>query len=147
MRYVLVLQFHESYFASYGDLVKFEERLRACMPRTCEVDGHDVGSGTTNFFVFTNAPLAAHKAFRKYLGTNAVERKVRVAYREVDGEAYTNLWPFRDARPFGLMYAPEHDPFRPASKRAIPKRSKPGVSKLETLATPAKKPAKKKATR
>ena len=85
MRYVLVLQFHESYFASYGDLVKFEERLRACMPRTCEVDGHDVGSGTTNFFVFTNAPLAAHKSFRKYLGTNAVERKVRVAYREVDG--------------------------------------------------------------
>jgi hypothetical protein len=143
MEYVLVIQFHETYFAVHDDLVNFEERLRASMPRTCEVDGWDQGSGATNFFVFTNAPLAAHKAFRKFLGTNAVERKVRIAYREATGDQYINLWPFRDDRPFELRYAPEDDPFRPASKRAIPKRSKAGVSKLKTVAKPKRVSARK----
>ena len=134
MRYVLIVQFPETYFASHAELSAFEQRLVACMPRTCEVDGHDIGSGTTNFFVFTRAPLAAHRAFRKYLGTRAVERHLRIAFRPVDGQDYPNIWPFRDARPFALMYAPHDDPFRPASKREIPKRSKPGVSKLLTRA-------------
>jgi hypothetical protein len=147
MRYVLVIQFHESYFTTPKDVVTFEQRLRECMPRTCEVDGCDAGGGTANFFVLTEAPLAAHKTFRKFLGTNAVERKVRVAYRDALGSQFTNLWPFRDDRPFALTYKTEDDPFRPASKRQIPKRSKPGVSKLKTLAKPAvtssrNKPAK-----
>lgn len=131
-KHVLVLQFPESYFASHDEIVAFEDRLIACMPRTCEVDGHDIGSGTVNFFVFTDAPLAAHTTFRKYLGTRAVERKLRIAYRSMRGERYTNLWPFRDARPFRLMYPAGEDPFSAASKRKIPKRSKPGVSKRET---------------
>jgi len=134
MRYLLVIQFHETYFASHADLVAFEDRLIASMPRTCIVDGHDIGSGTTNFFVLTDAPMAAHKAFRKYLGKNAVERHVRISHRGVSGETFTNLWPFRDARPFGLIYPKGEDPFSPASKRKIPKRSPPGVSKFATVA-------------
>jgi len=134
MRYLLVIQFPETFFASHGDLVAFEDQLIASMPRTCDVDGHDIGSGTINFFVYTNAPLAALKHFRKYLGTNKVERNLRVSYREVDGEAFTNLWPFRDPRPFAIIYPEGIDPFSPASKRSIPKRSPPGVSKFETPA-------------
>jgi hypothetical protein len=134
MRYVLIIQFPQSYFTSHDDLVAFEDRLIATMPRTCAVDGHDIGSGTTNFFIFTDAPLAAHKRFRKYFHTRAMERNLRVAYREVDGEAYMNLWPFRDPRPFAIIYPEGEDPFSPASKRAIPKRSPPGVSKFVTPA-------------
>jgi hypothetical protein len=93
-----------------------------------------VGSGTTNFFVYTNAPLAAHRAFRKYIGTRAVERQVRIAFRTVNGSTWMNVWPFRDSRPFALMYERGEDPFSAASKRAIPKRSKRGVSKLVTRA-------------
>ncbi len=134
MRYLLVIQFPDTFFASHDDLVAFEDQLIASMPRTCAVDGHDIGSGTINFFVYTDAPLAAHKCFRKYLGTNKVERKLRVSYREVDGEAFTNLWPFRDPRPFEVFYPEGVDPFSAASKRSIPKRSPPGVSKFETPA-------------
>jgi hypothetical protein len=75
-----------------------------------------------------------HRAFRKYLGTRAVERQLRISYRSVRGEQYTNVWPFRDARPFRLMYPQGEDPFSSASKRSIPKRSKPGVSKRVTRA-------------
>ena len=148
MRYILIIQFPQTYFAAHADLVTFEDRLIASMPRTCIVDGHDIGSGTTNFFVFTDAPMAAHKAFRKYLGKNAVERNVRISYRSVNGGPFTNLWPFRDSRPFALIYPKGEDPFTPHSKRKIPKRSPPGVSKFATPAEPMakKKPAAKKKT-
>lgn len=134
MQYLVVFQFPESFFESRTDIGLFEEKLIASMPKTCEVDGHDVGSGTVNFFVFTKSPLAAHGHFRKYLGTNKVQKNLRVSYREVDGEAFVNLWPFRDPRPFDLTYPKGIDPFSAASKRLIPKRSPPGVSKFETPA-------------
>ncbi len=130
----MIFQFPESYFATRADIVAFQDRLTACMPRTCEVEDFDTGSGTTSFFVLTKTPLAAHKTFRKYLGTRALERKLRVAYQSLRGDVFTNLWPFRDPRPFRIVYPPGEDPFVPASKRKIPKRSSPGVSKLKTRA-------------
>jgi hypothetical protein len=134
MRYQVVFQFPETFFATHKELVAFEDKLFASMPKTCEVDGHDVGSGTTNFFVYTNSPLAAFKHFRTYLGTNKVTKDLRVSYRDVDGDTYTNLWPFRDPRPFDISYPKGVDPFSAKSKRTIPKRSPPGVSKFETPA-------------
>lgn len=134
LRYQVVFQFPETYFASHDEIVAFDERLTASMPRTCDVDGYDVGSGTINFFVHTTAPLAAHQHFRKYLGTNKVKKSLRVSYRPETGDAFTNLWPYRDPRPFSYSYPEGIDPFSPASKRTIPKRSPPGASKFETLA-------------
>jgi hypothetical protein len=98
--------------------VEFEDKLIASMPKTCDVDGYDVGSGTINFFVHTDSPLAALKHFRTYLGTNKVEKNLRVSYREVDGDAYTNMWPFRDPRPFDISYPEGVDPF--SAKRTQP---------------------------
>lgn len=122
-RYQLVIQFPHDFFASHDELIAFEDRLIGCMPRTCVVDGHDIGSGTVNFFVHTTAPLAAHRAFRKYLGTRKLESRLRIAYRELDGEAFTNLWPRRDPRPFHYLYPEGSDPFARGAKRVIPKRS------------------------
>ncbi|MEM7479078.1 MAG: hypothetical protein AAF483_29185, partial [Planctomycetota bacterium] len=134
MRYQTIFQFPESYFESLDDILEFESRRIASMPKTCDVDGYDFGSGTVNFFVDTDSPLAALKHFRTYLGTNKVEKKLRVSYRDVDGDSYTNIWPFRDPRPFDLIYPDGIDPFSAKSKRNIPKRSAPGVSKFETPA-------------
>jgi hypothetical protein len=134
MRYQVIFQFPETFFESLADLLSFGEKLELSLPRTCDVDGYDTGSGTTNFFVYTNAPLAAFNQFRKHMGTNKVEKHLRVAYREVEGEAYVNLWPFRDPRPFDITYPEGADPFSAKSKKMIPKRSPPGVSKFETPA-------------
>lgn len=122
----LVVQFAEATFSTHAALVAFEDRLRAYLPKTCEVDGHDVGSGTVNFFVYTSFPEAAYKIILR-ISTRAVQRKMRVAYRKVRGATFTNLWPRRDPRPFAYTYAPGVDPFAPASKREIPKRSPRGV--------------------
>ncbi|MGI1679860.1 MAG: hypothetical protein K6L75_14050 [Cellvibrionaceae bacterium] len=134
MNFVLVIQFPENYFESHEDVISFEEKLIALMSGSCEVDGHDIGSGTVNFFVNTNSPLNTHKIFRKYLGTNKVEKNLRISYRAVNGDSYTNLWPYRDPRPFAVIYPSGIDPFSASSKRIIPKRSLSGVSKFETLA-------------
>jgi hypothetical protein len=133
-RYLLVIQFSDRYFQDVGEIAAFEDKLVASLPRTCKVEGHELGAGATSFLVQTNAPLAAHRAFRKYIGTRAVERHVRIAFRMVKTSTWMNVWPFRDARPFALAYEPGQDPFTVASKRAIPKRSKPGVSKRATRA-------------
>ncbi|MCR9202521.1 MAG: hypothetical protein NXI04_28095 [Planctomycetaceae bacterium] len=133
-KYQVVFQFPEAFFATHDELVEFEDKLAASLPKTCDVDGYDTGSGTTNFFVHTDAPLAALKHFRTYLGTNKVEKSLRVSYRSVDGDDYTNIWPFRDPRPFDVHYPAGIDPFSAKSKRSIPKRSPPGVSKFETPA-------------
>ena len=65
MRYQVVFQFPETFFATHSDLVAFEDELTASMPKTCDVDGYDVGSGTANFFVLTDSPLAAFKQLDK----------------------------------------------------------------------------------
>ncbi|MDM5065599.1 hypothetical protein OB934_22870 [Aeromonas salmonicida] len=122
--YQLVIQFPQDFFTSFDAMVGFEEKLIASMPKTCDVDGHDVGSGTINFFIYTNYPGAAHRAFRRYLSTNAVERKLRIAYRSVEGDEFTNMWPRRDPRPFKYMYDEDENPFARGAKRVIPKRSK-----------------------
>ena len=38
------------------------------------------------------------------MGTNRVEKKLRVAFRPVDGEEYENIWPKRDLREFKISY-------------------------------------------
>ncbi len=110
MRYEVIFQFPEAFFATHDELLAFEDKLSASLPKTCNFDGHDSGSGTTNFFVTTNSPLAAFENFRTYLGTNKVEKNLRVSYREVEGDAFINLWPFRDSRPFDLVYPKGVDP-------------------------------------
>lgn len=134
MKYQVIIQLPEAFFSTHSEIVEFENNLIASMPKTCDVDGFDVGSGTTNFFVHTDSPLAALKHFRTYMGTNKVEKNLRVSYRELDGDAYTNLWPYRDPRPFDITYPAGVDPFSAKSKRSIPKRSPPGTSKFETPA-------------
>jgi hypothetical protein len=106
----VVLQLPEGFFPSFDDMVAFEDLLIRSMPRTAQVTGHDIGSGTINFFVITPYPKAALRAFRTYMGTNHVERKIRIAFRPYGVDApveWTELWPKRPKRgqsPFALWY-------------------------------------------
>jgi hypothetical protein len=100
----IVFQLPEDFFASFDDLIKFEDNFIAALPKTHDFDGHDIGSGTINFFIYTDSPEAVMRVFRKYLGTNKVEKKLRVAYRPTKGKTFTNVWPKRDTREFKYSY-------------------------------------------
>ena len=96
------------------------------LPRTVEFDSHDRGAGTTNLFFYTNHPDALYRLLLR-ISTRPVQRKMRIAYRAVDGETFTTYWPRRDPRPFDYSYSAANNPFTPASKRVIPKRSPRGT--------------------
>lgn len=125
-KYQLVVQLAGDYFKTFDDMVAFEDRLIAYLPKTHEVDGHDAGAGTFNFFIETDFRLAAFKVIKR-ISTRATERRMRIAYRTRRGTTFTNLWPRRDPRPFDYEYEDGEDPFAPAAKRKIPKRSPRGT--------------------
>ena len=79
LKYQVVLTCPESFFADTPAILAFEEKLSSSMPRTQTYDGYDTGSGTTNFIIYSNTPNAVLANFRKYIGTNKVEKKVRIA--------------------------------------------------------------------
>lgn len=99
-RYQLVFQLPQTFFPSWDAMIEFEERLISRLHRTCKVDGHDIGSGTINFFVYTRYPEAAFRTFYRHIATNKILGKLRVAYREEDDDTFRILWPRRDQRPF-----------------------------------------------
>ena len=78
-QYQIVLPFPENFFADTPAILAFAEKLSSSMPRTQTYDGYETGSGTTNFIIYSNTPNAVLANFRKYIGTNKVEKKVRIA--------------------------------------------------------------------
>jgi hypothetical protein len=61
----LVIQFRADAFRDFDALVSFEDRLIDVLGDRHEVDGHDVGSGEVNFFVFTDDAKAAFSVIRE----------------------------------------------------------------------------------
>lgn len=101
--YQLVLQLPSAALNGFDDLVTLEDGLiDALNGQSHFVDGHDVGSGTVNFFVHTNSPeralVAAIEVFMP------AERNVlRAAFRRLDDDNYTPIWPQGSREPFQLL--------------------------------------------
>ncbi len=93
MRYQLVLQFRGDSLADYDQMIALEDRLIEDLGRSAKVDGHDCGSGETNIFIFTTGPAATFWRVRQRLKQENRLEAVTAAYRQVDGEQYTVLWP------------------------------------------------------
>ena len=100
----LVIQFPQSAFLEFDDLVRYEDRLIDLLADAHDVDGHDIGSGEVNFFVFTDDPAAALATIRCARdGSLLSHPQVRAAARLVDGEHYQPLWPVGDEREFNIV--------------------------------------------
>ena len=93
MDYQLVLQFRGDSLADYDAMVALENELIAELGHSAEVDGHDVGSGETNIFIITADPVRTFRESKVVLERKRCLGAVTAAYRAVDGEAYTVVWP------------------------------------------------------
>lgn len=102
MQYQLVLQFRGDSLADYDAMVALENDLIAELGDSADVDGHDVGSGETNIFIITSDPVRAFQASKVVLERNRCLGAVTVAYRPVDGDDYTPVWPEGPAKDFGV---------------------------------------------
>jgi hypothetical protein len=98
LRYQLVVQFpseDDRDVEALHRLTDLEERIDAVLPDESNdmVDGHDMGSGEINIFIFTNTPGETFRRIRPLLGEHGPRAEYRAAYREVRGDSYTILWP------------------------------------------------------
>lgn len=74
-------------------MIEIEDLLTDNLSENSDVDGHDAGSGEVNIFIHTNDPRFAFDEVKAILGTRDFWVDARVAYREIEGNEYTVLWP------------------------------------------------------
>src|SRR5215470_14301192 len=93
MRYQLVLQLGDSSKEGYNTMIELEEVLIDEIGNLGDVDGHDCGSGTTNIFIHTDNPKSAFTRIQNLPAVKALLPRLRVAYRDMEGEEFTILHP------------------------------------------------------
>src|SRR5438093_4411286 len=87
------VQFRGDSLDDFDAMVALEEELIEQLGDSADVDGHDVGSGETNIFIFTSDPAATFRRARPVLERRQQLQSVTVAYREGEGEQFTVIWP------------------------------------------------------
>ena len=98
----LVIQFPEDAFKDFDALVSFEDSLVDLLSDRHEVDGHDIGSGEVNFFIFSDDPGSALAEIQARHGERFSNPAVRAATRRIDSDDYEVLWPGDDTTAFTI---------------------------------------------
>ncbi|MGQ0456540.1 MAG: hypothetical protein ACT4OU_05705 [Hyphomicrobium sp.] len=97
MNHQLVLQFQGEDPATLDKVIELEDRLIEALDgsTTAEVDGHEPGDGVINLFLLAKNPARVWEKIETLVEEAASDNLdvVAVAYRAVDGEDFTVLWP------------------------------------------------------
>ena len=93
MRYQLVVQIKPASSDDFRGLVHWEDALIEHLAKYAEVDGHDLGSGEFNVFIFTDDPSETFRRIQDLPETGPLSPAMTAAYRPVDSEDYIVLWP------------------------------------------------------
>ncbi len=93
MKFQVVLQWPAVSLNDYDEMVNVEDLLIERLTKRCKVDGHDFGSNEANIFVHTSDPRRAFEEIRTILSAHKLWPDTRIAFRQIDGEEYTVIWP------------------------------------------------------
>lgn len=93
MKYQLVVQLPESSVQDFDVMIELEEAILKVLEEEGEVDGHDIGSGTMNIFIFTDEPTKAFAKLEPMLDKRRLLSSAKAAYRDADGDDFTILFP------------------------------------------------------
>ena len=93
MKYQLVLQFRGDSLEDFDEMIALEDELIEQLRGSADVDGHDMGSGERNIFIFTSDPTRTFSQARPVLERAGTLQSVTAAYRPARGETYTVIWP------------------------------------------------------
>lgn len=93
MKYQIVLQWPASSMADYDRMIDLESFLIDTISAGSEIDGHDAGSGEMNIFVRTNDVYFSFAEIKGLLAARSALKDVRIAYREIEKNKYSVLWP------------------------------------------------------
>jgi len=93
MKYQLVIQFPENAHYDLDWLIETEDKLIEIL-RDSEVDGHDIGSGEMNIFIFTDTPIKTFETVKNILkNCDSALEDTKIAYRDINDEQFYCLWP------------------------------------------------------
>ena len=93
MEYMLVLQLSGSDPAEFDELVELEDAVREVIGDAGTVDGHDIGSGERNIFIFTEAPQVTFEAVSCVFRDRGLMNDLRAGYRVVGEDDFLPLYP------------------------------------------------------
>lgn len=91
MKYQLVLQFPET-LMEHEKLVMLEDLLIDKLEKIATVDGHDIGSGEINIFIFTNEPKQCFDIVKNIIDNDKIDN-LKAAYRDIEKESFIIFWP------------------------------------------------------
>ena len=100
MNFQLVIQLPES-GRSFNDLLRIEELLQNILIDDYEYDGHDIGSGTINFFIYTEKPEDCFSNIKTIFHKKSIT-DFKAAYWDTNSEDYIVLWP-KTLKEFDIM--------------------------------------------
>jgi len=86
MKYNFVVQIPSDSPEDYDGMIALEDEFIELLVDVAEVDGHDVGSGTMNIFIFTDSPQEVFEICKLPLESRGMLEQVRIAYRTVDDD-------------------------------------------------------------
>ncbi len=99
-RSLLVLQFSERDL-DYDGLIALERTLITALSGHAKVDGHDMGSGESNIFIFTENPRDTFDMAKKIIDSRGIS-DLKSGFRRLDDDDYTALWP-ANLREFNII--------------------------------------------
>lgn len=76
--------------AEFDSLIALEDELTELSDGTYDVDGHDVGSGEMNIFIFSEDATATFDMIKGHLPS---EHVWRAGFRDIDSDEFTALAP------------------------------------------------------
>jgi hypothetical protein len=82
-----------SSLGEYDLLISLEEAIRESIGDYATVDGHDIGSGEMNIFLFTGNPKLAFEQIKRIPSVAVHILEMKVGYREINEDEYTPLYP------------------------------------------------------
>ena len=99
-RVQLVLQFKPWDAKQFEQLVSLEDQLRVALGPLAAVDGHDLGSGEANIFIYCPEPDDVLARCLPVVKDAGLLQRLSAAHRPVKGERYTRVWPIGVSGPF-----------------------------------------------
>ena len=93
MEYLLVLQLPSASPEDYDLLISLEEAIIDGIGDFGTVDGHDMGSGEMNIFLFTEDPTSAFERIKTIPAVTSHISNMKVGYREIGEDEYTPIYP------------------------------------------------------
>ena len=79
--------------ADYDAFVELETMIIDSIGQRGTVDGHDIGCGEMNVFIYTNDPAETLRFIQNTLGTRDFAPTMKAAFREVESDEFTVLYP------------------------------------------------------